>query len=207
MMTVDPAALAHAPAGGGSQRFVPTGHAPATVEDFDYVEEEWFASGKAEGHPYTTSLTVRRPRDPSRFSGVVVVEPVHAASAAPIWIYTSTYQMRSGHGWVAVCSQKSVLDNFVKPANPERYADLEIWSDTPPPEIVGDRLHPPASRSCRHSSAARADAATEHPLHSHPGAGRGSAGDRRRALCRAGRASRAARRPFPDGGQSSPTTS
>lgn len=147
-MTVDPAALAGAPAGDAAQRFVPTGHAPATVEEFDYVEEEWFASGKAEGHPYTTSLTVRRPRDPSRFSGVLVVEPVHAASAAPIWIYTSTYQMRSGHGWVAVCSQKSVLDNFVKPANPERYADLEIWSDAPPPERSGiDSIRLPADRA------------------------------------------------------------
>jgi len=148
MMTVDPAALAGAPAGGGSERFVPTGRARATVEEFDYVEEEWFASGKAEGHPYTTSLTVRRPRDPSRFSGVIVVEPVPAASAAPIWIYTSTYQMRSGHGWVAVCSQKSVLDNFVKPANPERYTDLEIWSDAPSPETSGiDSIRLPADRA------------------------------------------------------------
>ncbi len=147
-MTVDPAALAGAPVGGATQRFVPTGHARATIDEFDYVEEEWFASGKAEGHPYTTSLTVRRPRDPGRFSGVVVVEPVHAASAAPIWIYTSSYQMRSGHGWVAACSQKSVLDNFVRPANPERYVDLEIWSDAPPPETSGiDSIRLPADRA------------------------------------------------------------
>ena len=66
-----------------------------------------------------------------------MVEPVHAASAAPVWIYTSTYQMRAGHGWAAVCSQKTVLDGFVKPTNAERYASLDIWSDTPPLETSG----------------------------------------------------------------------
>jgi hypothetical protein len=72
------------------------------------------------------------------------VEPVHAASAAPIWIYTSLYQLRSGHAWVAVCSQKTALDTFVKPTNTERYASLDIWSDAPPLEGSGlDQLRVP----------------------------------------------------------------
>ncbi len=136
-MTVDPARMTRPPAVDAPARFVPTGQFRGSLEEFDYVEEEWFASGEVDGHPYTTALTVRRPRDPSRFSGTIVVEPVHAASAAPIWIYTSSYQMRHGHGWAAVCSQKSVLDSFVKPSNAERYASLQIWSDAPPPETSG----------------------------------------------------------------------
>jgi hypothetical protein len=40
------------------------------------VEEEWFAAGEVEGHPYLTTVYVRRPRDPNRFSGTVMVEPV-----------------------------------------------------------------------------------------------------------------------------------
>ena len=119
---------------GGSSR--PAG-VPGTLEQFDYTEEEWFATGQVDGHSYCTALTVRRPRDGSRFSGTVMVEPVHAASAAPVWIYTSTYQMRAGHGWAAVCSQKTVLDGFVKPTNAERYASLDIWSDAPPLEMSG----------------------------------------------------------------------
>jgi hypothetical protein len=136
-MTVNPATITRPPADDASARFVPTGNFRGSLDDFDYVEEEWFASGEVDGHPYTTALTVRRPRDPSQFSGTVVVEPVHAASAAPIWIYTSTYQMRHRHGWAAVCSQKSVLDAFVKPTNPERYASLEIWSDEPQEQASG----------------------------------------------------------------------
>ena len=128
-----PARLPSTPPG----RFVPTGQYRGSLDEFDYVEEEWFATGEVDGHPYATALTVRRPRDPSRFSGTVMVEPVHAASAAPMWIYTSTYQMRAGHGWAAVCSQKTVLDGFVKPTNAERYASLDIWSDAPPLEAAG----------------------------------------------------------------------
>jgi hypothetical protein len=136
-MKVDPASITRPPAVDASARFVPTGQFRGSLQEFDYVEEEWFASGEVDGHPYATALTVRRPRDPSRFSGTVVVEPIHAASAAPIWIYTSGYQMRHGHGWAAVCSQKSVLDGFVKPANAQRYASLRIWSDAPAPEASG----------------------------------------------------------------------
>jgi hypothetical protein len=143
-MTVVPARLTRPPAVDASSRFVPTGSFRGSLEEFDYLEEEWFAAGEVDGHPYATALTIRRPKDPARFSGTVVVEPVHAASAAPIWIYTSLYQMRSGHAWVAVCSQKTALDTFVKPTNTERYAALDIWSDAPPLEGSGlDQLRVP----------------------------------------------------------------
>jgi hypothetical protein len=135
-MAVQPAVLSR-PTADGSEPFVPSGAFQGSPEEFDYVEEEWFASGDADGHPYTTTVYVRRPRDPARFSGTVIVEPVHAASAAPIFIYTSRYIMRSGHGWAAVCSQKSVLDGFVKSSAPGRYASTEIWSDTQPPGTGG----------------------------------------------------------------------
>jgi hypothetical protein len=125
------------PPSGEGEPFVPTGAFRGDLDEFGYVEEEWLASGEVDGHPYTTSVFVRRPKDAARFSGTVLVEPVHAASAAPVWIYTSEYQMRSGHGWAAICSQKSALDAFVKPFNEQRYASLEIWSDAAPVEGPG----------------------------------------------------------------------
>jgi hypothetical protein len=136
-MTVAPATLHRPPAVDPPARFVPTGAFRGTLEEFDYVEEEWFARGEVDGHAYATALTVRRPRDAAHFSGTVIVEPVHAASAAPIWIYTSLYQMRAGHAWAAICSQKSALDAFVKPLNGERYASLGIWSDASADESTG----------------------------------------------------------------------
>ena len=136
-MIVD-AAMMHRPLGVDvPARFVPTGQFRGSLEEFGYVEEEWFATGEVDGHPYATAVTIRRPSDAARFSGSLIVEPVHAASAAPIWIYTSLYQMRAGHGWAAICSQKSALDAFVKPTNAERYSSLEIWSDAPQIEASG----------------------------------------------------------------------
>ena len=171
-MTVDPATITGPPAVDASARFVPTGQFRGSLEEFDYVEEEWFASGEVDGHPYTTALTVRRPRDPARFSGTVLVEPIHAASAAPIWIYTSMYQMRHGHGWAAVCSQKSVLDAFVKPTNAERYAFA--------PDLVrrtagGGVRHGPAAAPARaggHAGEDGAHAAGQRALDPDPGPGR-----------------------------------
>jgi hypothetical protein len=143
-MTVEPATMSHAPAIDASARFVPTGSFRGSLEEFGYIEEEWFAEGQVDGHPYATTLTVRRPEDSPRFSGTVIVEPVHLASAAPIWIYTSLYLMRAGHGWAAICSQKSALDLFVKPMNPDRYVSLDIWSDAPPLGTTGlDQLRLP----------------------------------------------------------------
>lgn len=140
-MTVSPAVLSRPPSRRGSKPFTPSGAYRGTVEEFDYVEEEWLASGEVDGHRYSTTVFVRRPRDQAGFSGTVIVEPLHAASAAPIWIYTSLYQMRAGHGSAVVCSQKSALEAFVKPSDPERYASLDIWSEAPP--IEGDPLRLP----------------------------------------------------------------
>ena len=87
---------------------------------------------EAQGHSYTTTLCVRRPREPGRFSGTVVAETLHAHGIAPIWMYCHPYLMRSGHGWVEITSQKVALDAHVKPSNAERYGPLHIEGpDTP----------------------------------------------------------------------------
>ena len=52
---------------------------------YGYVEEEYFVSGAVDGKPYSTSLLVRKPQDPARFSGLVAVETIHAAGAIPLW--------------------------------------------------------------------------------------------------------------------------
>ena len=109
-MTVTPAALSRPQSGEGSAPFVPTGGFRGRLADFDYVEEEWFASGEVDGHPYVTTVFVRRPRDPNRFSGTVMVEPLHAMSAAPVWLYMSDYLMRAGHGWAASARRRRALD-------------------------------------------------------------------------------------------------
>ena len=59
------------------------------LADHKYASTEYFVSGTASGKPYTTRILVRRPEDPSRFSGIVVAEPMHA----------------SGNSWMFYCSR------------------------------------------------------------------------------------------------------
>lgn len=123
----------------GSPTFIPAGEYRTRAADLDYVEEEWFATGEDDaGRPYTTQVFIRRPRDRQRFSGVVIVEPLHVHRIAPIYMYSSPYILRSGHGWACVASQKTALDTHVKPMDPQRYAALHIETDPPPPGAPTD---------------------------------------------------------------------
>jgi hypothetical protein len=124
-MTVRPAELQRL-ADDGATVFSPYASDVPPLADFDYLQEEWIATGVEDGHPYATTVCVRRPRDVARFSGTIIVEPLHVHGIAPIWIYTGAYMLRSGHAWVEITAQKTTLDMHVKPSNPERYGDLSI---------------------------------------------------------------------------------
>jgi hypothetical protein len=124
--------------------FKPLGEYRTRASDFDYVEEEWIAIGEDQaGRPYETQVFVRRPRDAARFSGLVIVESLHVHGIAPIYMYSSPYILRSGHGWACVASQKIALESHVKKANPERYATLKIGADPAPAGAPADLVTPP----------------------------------------------------------------
>jgi hypothetical protein len=93
---------------------------------FGYVEQEYFVSGTAHAlkatsapsdgrwtiepttsAPYETRIVVRRPADPSRFNGTVVVEwmNVSAGETAPDWDYLNPMLMRDGFAYVGVSAQ------------------------------------------------------------------------------------------------------
>lgn len=91
----------------------------------DYIEEEFFLSCTAFGRDYRTLLNVRRPAQPARFSGNVVVDVTHPSSLWPLRMVTSAYQTRAGHVSAAVVSSPFALA-LAKGANPTRYASLDI---------------------------------------------------------------------------------
>jgi hypothetical protein len=94
-----------------------------------YVEEEFLATGtacgydvigdeSADGHwecaaaddraPYRTRVLVRRPADPDRFSGVLLVEWLNVTGgfdADPDWAFGHQEIFRAGHAYVAVSAQ------------------------------------------------------------------------------------------------------
>lgn len=141
----------------------PTSHpfAQAAIKcDFEahgWVEEEWFFSGTANlyeedanGIPqaffmdalYTNRLLVRRPADPARFSGNIVVEILNPSARIDIdrmWVCAWKSFMREGDIYIGVTSKPDVL-NSLYTADPERYAPIR-WDnplpDRPLPENNG----------------------------------------------------------------------
>src|SRR5262249_4576608 len=64
---------------------------------FKYEAKEYFITGTAQGQPYKTRVVVRKPINNSKFSGLVMVEPMHPSGSAHMFEYTSIYTMTSGH--------------------------------------------------------------------------------------------------------------
>ena len=141
-----------------------------------YVEQEFFASGTAMAFratstpsngdwsitptttaPYKTRIIVRRPADPARFNGTVIVEwmNVSAGESAPDWDYLNPMLMRAGYAYVAVSAQafgvsggKALLGSIagstgVVGAEPERYGSLHHPGDQYAPDMfaqIGNAL-------------------------------------------------------------------
>ena len=80
------------------------------------------------GHPYATRLLVRRPEDPARFSGTVVVEWLNVSAGQDLdFVYAATRELivRAGHAWVGVSAQRVGVERLVT-WNPQRYAGLSV---------------------------------------------------------------------------------
>ena len=93
------------------------------LADYDYVTNEYFVSGTADGKPYTTRLVVRRPADDHDFSGLVLAESMHVSGAAHAFEFTAMYVMNSGHAAVEILT---VTPERLQKFNSRRYADLKI---------------------------------------------------------------------------------
>ena len=93
------------------------------LADYDYVTNEYFVSGTADGKPYTTRLVVRRPADDRDFSGLALAESMHSSGAAHAFEFTAMYVMDSGHAAVEILT---VAPDRLTAFNARRYADLAI---------------------------------------------------------------------------------
>ncbi len=108
-----------------------------------YVENEYFVNGTAAryetpygetgrvidaGHPYATRILVRRPADPRRFNGTVVVEWLNVTNgfdADNTWFFAWEHLLDAGYAWVGVSAQKVGVDRL-KAWSPKRYGALDV---------------------------------------------------------------------------------
>jgi alpha/beta hydrolase family protein len=120
---------------------------PTDLKKFNYVEEEFLVTGTANVYdwaadgtlsvktpnaPYGTRILVRRPADPSRFSGNVVVEPLNAVRRFDwswMWGYIDEQVLQSGDVWVGITMPGSSA--AIKKFNPTRYAAVSFANPTP----------------------------------------------------------------------------
>ncbi|MBR1175267.1 hypothetical protein JQ617_14970 [Bradyrhizobium sp. KB893862 SZCCT0404] len=121
------------------------------LPSYGYTEEEYFFQGTANrytlstrsfvntpiqptasivdiGHPYMTRMVVRRPADPKRFNGTVLVEWNNATNgfdAENAWFNAWHQIMRDGYAWVGISTQNAAVAPL-KTWNPTRYGNLDV---------------------------------------------------------------------------------
>ena len=120
------------PAGYTEQEYLLTGTATGYQQVGAWGENGDWAVAPAEQAPYTTRIVVRRPRDPARFNGTVVVEWLNVTAGADIdfdYLYDSAELLREGYAWVGVSAQQTGV-NALRAIDPARYGSLRHPGDT-----------------------------------------------------------------------------
>lgn len=109
-----------------------------------YVEEEYFIQGQANRYRiqdpmhdaqqidsnnlYETRVLVRRPTDPARFNGTVIVEWLNVTLDQDIdFVFGATRELlvREGYAWIGVSAQRNGIE-AMKKWNPARYNTLNV---------------------------------------------------------------------------------
>jgi hypothetical protein len=121
---------------------------PEDLSKVGYVEDEYLVSGKANVYdwpapgpavvrtpnaPYTTRILVRRPADPKRFSGNVVVEMLNPSNLFDLnigWALAHQQFVRNGDAWVGITA-KPIAVQALKTFDPQRYGRLSFANPLP----------------------------------------------------------------------------
>jgi hypothetical protein len=110
---------------------------PYDLAGSGFVEEEYYLSGEAAAYslagellaedvPYHTRLVVRRPADPNRFSGTVLMEWQNVTAGYDLdALWNPGHVTREGHAWVGVSAQRVGVDQL-RDWSPTRYGDLNV---------------------------------------------------------------------------------
>jgi hypothetical protein len=113
----------------------------------DYVEKEFLVRGEASTYegklgapvaitqtdvPYTTRVLVHYPKDRSKFSGRVIVEPFNTSNGGKdldaVWSMMAPMFQERGDAWVGV-TERTSAGQALKTADPTRYADIDVPSN------------------------------------------------------------------------------
>jgi quercetin dioxygenase-like cupin family protein len=137
----------------------PLGASAVDLARYGYQEQEYYASGTANryrikkpldaatlvdsDHAYKARIVVRKPSDPKRFNGVVIVEWYNVSAGQDIdfcWGGSYDYLIREGYAWVGVSAQRVGIKQL-NAWNPARYGTLsaDASNDDPQGGTLDDR--------------------------------------------------------------------
>jgi hypothetical protein len=91
-----------------------------------WVDDEFFISCSSAAITYKTAVFVRRPEDVDEASGVVAVEPLHSLGIWGLQTLLQPYFVAKGDVHVGIAASNDVVERLLKPANPDRYASLDV---------------------------------------------------------------------------------
>jgi hypothetical protein len=119
-----------------------------------YVEEEFYLEGKANAYdtpvstpatpptalakvttadvPYKTRMVVRRPSDPAKFNGTVLVEWLNVTDGFDgeyFWVQAHPYVVRAGYAYIGLSAQDNGISNAktgLKSFSTARYGSLDV---------------------------------------------------------------------------------
>jgi hypothetical protein len=121
--------------------FFLSGNATAYTSDVPLTTDGMWTTRTAGTAPYASRVVVRRPSDPKKFNGTVIVEWLNVTGgldAAPDWTYLAPEIIRSGFTWVGVSAQRVGIegggislgiDRVLKSFDPARYSSLSHPGD------------------------------------------------------------------------------
>jgi len=106
---------------------------PEDLAPYGLSEEEFFFEGNTSIGAYKSRMIVRRPVDPKRFNGTVIVEWMNASSGNDLdveFLPLLPLMAEEGYAYVAVTSQQ-VTVNFLTRWDPPRYSTLNMAEAQP----------------------------------------------------------------------------
>jgi hypothetical protein len=123
------------PAGYVQQEFFLRGTATGYLPAGTWTSNGRWSAKPAETAPYETRILVRRPANPAKFNGTVVVEWLNVSfqvDVDPDWLYESQQLTQAGYAWVGVSAQQLGVQGPLGLTHwdPKRYHALHHPGDT-----------------------------------------------------------------------------
>jgi hypothetical protein len=95
-----------------------------TYSKFNYEAREYFVSGTTSaGAPYKTRIVVRKPKDNTKFNGLILAESMHPSGNPWVFHFTQVYSMTNG---VIGLEVLTTTPAGLAAANQGRYKDLVV---------------------------------------------------------------------------------